>query len=300
MRYRPLRQTIFPLITAFIWGTAFVAQSVGAEHLEAMTVNAVRYAIAGAFLLPVLAFLRRHTPPRAVSEQRRARRELLTGGLACGFMLALSSGLQQFGIAYTTAGKAGFITALYIVLVPLLGLFFHKRVPLLIWGSVAIAVAGLYLLCIKEDFSIGMGDVFMLLCALSFSGHILVIDHFTSHTDSIPLACAQFFFAALFSGFVMLFFEHPTLHKLQEGIVPLLYLGIFSSGIAYTLQIVAQKDSDPTIISLLLSLESVFAVLAGAVLLNEAMSGREITGCLLMFVAVILAQLPTSADKMRS
>lgn len=293
MRYNQIRQTVFPLITALIWGTAFVAQSVGAEHLGAMTVNAIRYAIAGVVLLPVLAVFRRTSPQRTDADRHHNRRELFTGGLACGFMLALSSGLQQFGIASTTAGKAGFITALYIVLVPLLGLFFHKPVSLRIWGSVTIAVAGLYLLCIKDGFSIGTGDFFMLLCALSFSGHILVIDHVTRRTNSVPLACVQFFFAALFSGIVMLFCEHPTLSDLQAGLLPLLYLGIFSSGIAYTLQIVAQKDSDPTIISLLLSLESVFAVLAGVLILGESMSGREITGCLLMFIAVILVQLPT-------
>ena len=189
-------------------------------------------------------------------------------------------------------GKAGFITALYIILVPVLGLFMKKRVQGKVWISVTLAVAGLYLLCITDGFSLGTGDLLVLLCALMFSVHILVIDYFSPKTDGVKMSCIQFFVCGILSGIAMLIFEEPSLGALLQAWMPILYAGVLSCGVAYTLQIVGQKDMDPTVASLILSLESVVSVLAGWVLLGQRLSLREISGCVLMFAAIILAQLP--------
>ena len=210
--------------------------------------------------------------------------------------LFLASNLQQFGIKYTTVGKAGFITALYIILVPVLGLFMRKRVQGKVWVSVVLAVAGLYLLCITDGFSLGVGDLLVLLCALMFSVHILVIDYFSPRTDGVKMSCIQFFVCGILSGIAMLIFEKPSLDAILQAWMPILYAGVLSCGVAYTLQIVGQKDMDPTVAALILSLESVVSVLAGWVLLGESMSLRELSGCGLMFAAIILAQLPGSKE----
>jgi drug/metabolite transporter (DMT)-like permease len=289
-----LRQNVFPVLAAFIWGTAFVAQSVAADHVPAMTFNAARAVVAFVFLFVFCVGLRKFGKGGAVYKSRGASywRDLLIGGLCCGLALSLAANLQQKGIETTTSGKAGFITALYIVIVPILGLFLHKKAPRSIWLSVALAVVGLYCLCIKEGFSITTGDFYILLCAFCFSGHILIIDHFTQLVDGVELSCAQFLVVTIFSGIGMLAFENPSWAMIQPALGAILYVGIFSSGVAYTLQILAQKDSNPTVVSLLMSLEAVFATLGGAIILHDQMSGREYLGCLIMFVAVILAQLP--------
>ena len=214
------------------------------------------------------------------------------GGTCCGVALTVASFLQQKGLETTTSGKAGFITALYIVIVPILGVFLKKKAPRTIWISVALAVVGLYCLCITEDFTITSGDFYILLCAFCFSAHILVIDHFTQTVDGVELSCMQFLVVTVLSSMGMMATESPSLEALGMCLGPILYVGIFSSGVAYTLQILAQKDSNPTVVSLLLSLESVFATLAGAVILHDQMSGKEYFGCVLMLVAVVLAQLP--------
>ncbi|WP_312352791.1 DMT family transporter, partial [Aminipila sp.] len=202
------------------------------------------------------------------------------------------------GLMYTTAGKGGFITSLYIVIVPILGLFLKKKVRPVIWCCVAVAAVGLYMLCIKNGFSIGMGDLLILLCAFGFSIHILVIDYFSPKTDGVKMSCIQFFIVSILSGIVMFAIETPTIANILTSWMPILYSGVLSSGVAYTLQIVAQKDTDPTVASLLLSLESVFAVLSGMVILHEVLSGREIFGCVLMFAAIIVAQLPSKEDRL--
>ena len=211
--------------------------------------------------------------------------------------LTVASNLQQKGLETTTSGKAGFITALYIVIVPIISIFLKKKAPRTIWLSVILAVAGLYCLCITEEFTITSGDFYILLCAFCFSAHILVIDYFTQKVDGVELSCVQFLVVTVLSCVGMLATETPTLEALRMCVLPLLYVGIFSSGVAYTLQILAQKDSNPTVVSLLLSLESVFATLAGAVLLHDRMSGKEYLGCVLMLIAVILAQLPEKKPK---
>ena len=286
------RQNIFAVLAALIWGTAFVAQSVGADYVEPFTFNASRAAIATVFLFVLCSILRRGRVKAGKPAAIGSRRDLALGGLCCGTALAVATALQQKGLETTTSGKAGFITALYIVLVPIAGLFLKKKPPKAIWFSVLLAVAGLYCLCITEDFTITRGDFYVLLCAFCFTAHIMVIDHFTAKVDGVELSCAQFFVVTVFSAVGMLLTESPSMEAVLACIGPILYVGIFSRGVAYTLQILAQKDSDPTVISVLLSLESVFAVIAGAIILGDQMNGKEYFGCALVMVAVILAQLP--------
>lgn len=295
MREKPvnrIRQNVLPLLTALIWGTAFVAQSVGADYLGPFTFNAARAVIAFFFLLALCAVLRLLRRKTAAPRPASYRRDLLLGGLCCGMALGVASYFQQTGIADTTAGKAGFITALYIVLVPLLGVFFKRSVPRIVWFSVVLALAGLYFLCIDETFAITGGDVYLLACALCFSIQIMAVDHFTQKVEGVELSCVQFLVMSVLSAVGMLAAETPTWEALRLSLWPVLYVGVFSSGVAYTLQILAQKDSNPAVVSLLMSLEAVFATLAGALLLHDRMSGREYLGCGLMLAAVILTQLP--------
>lgn len=295
MKKISLRNSMILLLTATIWGVAFVAQSVGMEYVGPFTFNCVRSIIGGLVLIPCIWFLnRRNQKPEHKTEeqQRHDRKILLTGGVLCGLCLFAASNFQQFGIRYTTVGKAGFITACYIVIVPVLGIFLKKKCSRLIWLSVAMAVAGLYLLCITESFSIGTGDILVLVCAFLFSLHILVIDHFSPLTDGVKMSCIQFFVCGILSGIAMLLTEQPRLTDIFQAWLPILYAGVLSCGVAYTLQIVGQKDMNPTVASLILSLESCISVLAGWLILGQKLSGREFLGCLIMFAAIILAQLP--------
>lgn len=300
---RFIYQFLFPLATAMIWGCSFVAQSTSTEHVEAMTFNASRSAVAFLVLLLMVQVFRRFSkaerPVRTPEEKKADFKGLLWGGFCCGTALALACNLQQLGmVAGASAGKTGFITTLYVVLVPICGLFLKKKVPFSVWLGVMIAVAGLYCLCIKEDFSIVFSDLLILLCAFAYTLHILVIDHFSPHYDGVQLSCVQFFFTALWSAIGMLIFEAPTWSGIVACAGDILYVGIFSSSIAFTLQVLAQKESgNPTMVSLLLSLESVFGVIAGAIFLQERMSGKEYLGCVLMLVAVVLAQIPLPIKK---
>lgn len=294
---------IFPIITAMIWGSSFVAQSTSTEHVEAMTFNTSRSVIAF-FVLLLLIPLFRHfehsNHPSPTPVQRKAnRKHLIWGGFCCGTALALASNLQQMGmVAGASAGKTSFITTLYVVLVPICGLFLKKRVPLSVWIGVMLAVGGLYCLCINEDFTIVFSDFLVLLCAFAYTLHILVIDHFVERHSGVELSCVQFFFAAIWSAIGMFLFESPQWSNITACLGEILYVGIFSSGIAYTLQIVAQKASrNPTVVTILLSLESVFGVIAGAIFLHEKLSTREYVGCVLMMVAVLLAQIPFPSRK---
>ena len=300
MKVNHIRQNVFPVLAALIWGTAFVAQSVAADHVGPFTFTAARSAVAFVFLLVlclVFRCLRRRDFQENAQPRPGSRRDLAVGGICCGVALTAAVNLQQMGLETTSSGKAGFITALYIVLVPIAGLFLHRKAPRAIWLSVALAVVGLYLLCVQESFSITQGDFYVLLCAFCFTGHILIIDHFTQKVDGVALSCAQFLVVTVLSAAMMLATESPNWAGLLECIGPILYVGIFSSGVGYTLQILAQKDSNPTVVSLLLSLESVFATVAGALILGDRMSGKEYLGCVLMLAAVVLAQLPDFRSK---
>ena len=276
-------------LTAFIWGTAFVAQSVGMDHLGPFGFNGIRSLIGGAALLPCIWILGRTDREHRRKEDRKT---LLAGGISCGLALFAASSLQQIGIQYTAAGKAGFITAFYIVLVPVAGIFLGKKTGWKVWTAVAMALAGLYFLCITESFRIGKGDVFVFAGAVIFAVHILVIDYFAPRTDGVKMSCIQFFVAGILSLFPMAATETTTLEGVWLSMGPLLYAGVLSCGVAYTLQIIGQKNMNPTIASLILSLESCISVLAGWVILGERLSVREGAGCVLMCGAIILAQLP--------
>ena len=293
MKTNKIRQNVLPLITAMIWGTAFVAQSVGAEYMGPFTFNAARAAIAFVFLLG-LCGARRACRRRSgeAAAPAASRRDLAVGGLACGTALAVASCFQQKGLETTTPGKAGFITALYIVLVPLAGLLLGKKAPRAVWLGVVLAVAGLYCLCVNEEFSVTGGDLYVLACAFCFAVQIMAVDHFTDRVDGVALSCAQFLVMTAICTLGALTETPPSLALLGRWLGPVLYVGVFSSGVAYTLQILAQKGSDPTVVSLLMSMESVFATIAGALILGDRMTGREYLGCALMLAAVILAQLP--------
>lgn len=295
MKHNQVRQVVFPILAAFIWGTAFVAQDLCADSIGTFAFNATRYFIAVLALLVVIAVsdkAKKNRPTPTAEEKKAANKQLWLGGLCCGVALAIASNFQQAGlVAGTDAGKAGFITALYVVLVPVFGLFFNRKVSLPVWIAVVCSVVALYLLCIKGDFSLAAGDLLILVCAVCFAVHILVIDHFTAYCDGVKLSCLQFLFAGIISAVCMFLFETVDFAAIWSCILPLLYVGIFSCGVGYTLQILAQKDSNPTVVTILLSLESVFAVIAGAIILHQQMTAREYIGCVVMFVAVILAQI---------
>ena len=295
MKHNQVRQVVFPILAAFIWGTAFVAQDLCADSIGTFAFNATRYFVAVLALLVVIAIsdrAKKNRPALTAEEKKAASKQLWLGGLCCGVALAIASNFQQAGlVAGTDAGKAGFITALYVVLVPVFGLFFKRKVSLPVWIAVVCSVVALYLLCIKGDFSLAAGDLLILVCAVCFAVHILVIDHFTAYCDGVKLSCLQFLFAGIISAVCMFLFEDVDFAAIWSCILPLLYVGIFSCGVGYTLQILAQKDSNPTVVTILLSLESVFAVIAGAIILHQQMTAREYIGCVVMFVAVILAQI---------
>ena len=285
-----MKNNILLVLTALIWGCAFVAQSVGMDYVGPFTFNMARFLIGAIVLLPVIWFMDRQRKTGA--EKGAGQKTLIIGGICCGIALAVASTLQQWGILFTTVGKAGFITAMYIVIVPLLGIFIGKKVRPLIIGCVAIAVVGFYFLCMTESLRLGLGDFLVLLCAIAFSIHILVIDHFSPKVDGVKMSAIQFLTAAIISAVPTLLWEQPVFTEILQAWQPVLYAGVMSCGVAYTLQIIAQKNADPTVASLLLSLESVFSVLAGWVLLGQGLSLKELFGCVLIFCAIILAQLP--------
>ena len=297
MKTGQMKNSLLLLLTAFIWGVAFVAQSVGGDAVGCFTFNGVRSLIGGIVLIPVIIFLddRKKKEPGTenFTEQKGDKKTLITGGICCGIMLCIASNFQQFGISFTTVGKAGFITAMYILIVPILGLFMKKKVGVKVWAGVVLAVIGLYMLCMtSERFSLSKGDFLVLICAFFFSLHILIIDHFSPKCDGVRLSCIQFFVCGFLSMITAFIFEAPSFGAILSGWLPILYAGVLSCGVAYTLQIIGQKNMDPTVASLILSLESVFSVLAGWVILNQTLSVRELLGCALMFLAIILAQLP--------
>ena len=287
-------------LTALIWGTAFVAQRVGMEHIEPLTFTASRMVLAAVAvgLVSLLTAKRSGAPARSPGAAAKARRQTLLGGVCCGAFLAVASIFQQMGVVYTTAGKAGFITAMYMLLVPVINfLLFKKRNTWLVWLAVLVGVAGMYLLCVTGDFRLERGDMLVCVCAVLFSGHILCCDHFAPLGDPVRLSAIQFAAAAVISGAAAFLLETPTWAKVASAAVPILYCGIMSGGVGYTLQIIAQRYTDPTVASLLMSLESVFAAIAGALLLGERMSPRELAGCAVMFAAIVLVQLPLPVRK---
>ena len=290
MNMKNLKGNLMLLLTAFIWGIAFVAQSVGMDYVGPYTFNAARFLLGGIVLIPCIFILNKLN--KNEDEEKNDNKKLIIGGIVCGFFLFAASTFQQLGIMYTSVGKAGFITALYIILVPIIGIPLKRKASGIIWISAVIAVIGMYLLCVNEGFSISFGDVLVLICALLFSGHILAVDYFSPYVNGVKLSCIQFFTCGILSGILMFIFEEPTIEGIVGARIPILFSGIMSCGVAYTLQILGQQNTNPFIASLLMSLESVFAVLAGWVLLGQALSVKETIGCILMFTAIIMAQVP--------
>ena len=292
---KKMQSNILLLLTAIIWGSAFVAQKSGMDYLEPFTFNGIRTFIGGLVLIPVIFFMEKKNPPEEISREEKTKKnkELLIGGICCGLALFAASSLQQFGVSYTTAGKAGFITTLYVVFVPIISVLLRKKVRPIMWLCVAMGAVGLYLLCMTDaSFRLTFGDTLVLLCAVAFAVHILTVDHFSPKMDGIKLSCIQFLTVGIVSMVCMFIFEHPDIHAILDCAVPILYAGMLSCGLGYTFQEVAQKHAGPTVASLLMSLESVFAVVFGALLLHETMSMRELSGCLIIFIAVIISQLP--------
>ncbi len=306
-----MRGNLFLLLAAFIWGVAFVAQSEGMKYVEPFTFTGIRSCLAGIALLACLGirrFLekrRKNGAPGITAakeadnkaaedgkERKASVRVLFLGGICCGIVLFTATMLQQTGIKYVPEpGKAGFITALYIVLVPVCGIFTKKRPGIRVWLAVLLASAGMYLLCITDGFTIARGDSYLLLCAAAFTGHILVVDYFSPKADGVAMSCIQFFVCGILGTAGMLLTEQVQIAQILKAWLPLVYAGVLSGGVGYTLQIVAQKDTEPEVASLLMSLESVFAVLGGLVLLGQVLTIRETLGCALVFAAVLLAQL---------
>lgn len=284
------------LLTAVIWGVAFVAQSVGMDYVEPFTFNFARYIIGAIVLLPFLGLGNTGKKADVISDeeqlkkQKRIKKSIL-GGIGCGLFLFIASMLQQFGIMYTNVvGKAGFITALYIILVPVLGIFLRKKTKPLVWVCVVISVIGLYLLCVSDGYRLEFADILLLACALFFAFHIIFIDYISPGTNGVLVSCVQFFVAGICCMVAMLLFESPSVAGMLKAYIPILYTGVLSCGVAYTFQILGQKYVEPTKASLILCLESVVSVLAGWLLLKQALSVRELIGCVIMFAAIIMAQ----------
>ena len=300
MDRKALRGSLLLLLGSVIWGAAFVAQRVGMDHMGPFFFNGIRMLLAGLVMIPVTVIAgrsRRNNPEDEKTEPKDQRR----AGLICGVMLFAASSLQQMGLVTTTAGKAGFITALYVVLVPVAGwVFFRKNPGRVIWLGVALAVAALYLLCMPaEGFELQGGDLLVLGCAACFTVQILCVDYYAPKVSGARLARDEFLVTGGLSLLIAVCTEDITWQGMRDALIPILYAGILSGAIGYTLQIVGQRDTDPTVASLLMCLESVFAVLTGAIVLGEKMTVRETAGCVMMFSAVILAQLSPVISSIR-
>ncbi len=293
-----LLHSLLLLLAAAIWGSAFVAQSVGMDYIGPFTFSAVRNTVGFLVLIPISLISRKKWPENSAGHRFGISKQTLLGGLICGVVLCASSNFQQYGMVFTTVGKSGFITALYIVFVPVFGIFLKKKTTWRTWFSVILAVVGLYLLCMKgTDLTLNIGDGLMLVCAMLFAWHILSVDHFIEGADSVTMSCIQFGVTALISTVLMFVFEEPKVGPITQAWLPILYAGILSSGVAFTLQIITQRHLSPVVAALIMSMESVFSVLSGWLVLGEWMSVRELCGCMLMFAAIILAQIPGRRNK---
>lgn len=291
---RQLKSSLLILLAAFIWGTAFLAQKDGGQ-VGTFTFNGVRSFIGGVSLLPVIFVfdrLRKNAPSDARSEMGW-NKKVITGGVLCGIVLFAASSLQQYGVMYTSLGKAGFITALYSLIVPVFSIFLGKKVGKLTWIAVAIGLVGLYLLSMRgESFRLSYGDSFVLACAFGFAIQIMLVDHFAPEVDGVKLSAIEFFTTGVISLFFMFALEEPSLKALYSVLPSLLYAGVLSSGVAYTLQVIGQKYAEPTQAALIMCMESVFSMLTGAIVLHERLLAIEYLGAALIFTAVVLSQLP--------
>lgn len=297
-RTQKLRNCLLLLTAAIVWGMAFVSQKAGMDSMGPLTFNGTRNLIGAAVLIPVILILRNRVP--RAERKPLPLKTTIVGGISCGLALTVASTLQQYGLTMTTVGKGGFITTLYIIMTPILGIFLHRKAPKIVWVAVVMAVGGMYLLCVNgESLSISAGDLLVLGSALVFSVHILIIDKFSPLTDGVVLSCIQFFVCGVISTIGAFIFEEPSWAQIADGIVPVLYAGVLSCGVGYTLQIVGQKGLDPTASALILSMESVVAAVSGYIAgatgllkTDQTMTPQQIAGCAIVFTAVILVQLP--------
>lgn len=292
-----LKGVLLLLLTAFVWGISFVAQSEGMESVDAFTFQGVRTLLGSLVLVPVILIKNRGASKNLSDDEKQEKRKLNKKtwiyGTILGLFLCGATNFQQFAFYHSTAGKIAFITAMYMFFVPIVGLFFRKRIPLITWLCIVLGFIGLYFLSISSEgfSSINKGDIQTLICAFFFTGQIMLVDKFAPKCDGVKLSCIQFFVSGLISSILMFIFETPELSAIKAAALPILYSGIMSCGVAYTLQIIGQKYCEATIASLLMCLESVFATLAAAVLINEKLTGREILGCVIMFTAILITQI---------
>ena len=282
MNKNSITGTIILLLTAIIWGFAFVAQSIGMDYVGPFTFNGVRLLIGALVLLPLVI----------ISKYKIDKRTIISG-LICGIIIYIAVNLQQIGIKHTTVGKAGFITTCYIIMVPIVGVFLKKKTGAFTWIAVAVAAVGLFLLSIKpeEGFMPSKGDIYVFICAIAFTGHIMAVDKLADGINCVVLSFMQFLVSGILSLLTAFIFESPNFGSIIEGWKSILYTGVLSSGVAYTFQILGQQRLKPTVASLIMSLESVFAVLGGWLILRQSLSIRELIGCLLMFSAIIIIQV---------
>ena len=319
MKKNTMRNSFLLFLTASIWGLAFVSQSKAMDYMGPLTFHGVRCLIGTLTLVIYILIKQLCMGSRAkalsgenvVSEEKTNSGKKTTpwkiqlqAGLWCGLAFTVAGVLQQVGIQYTSVGKAGFITTLYIIFVPILGIFIGKKIALPVWVGAAMAAVGMYLLCMSESLSLGKGDILVFLCAIAFAVHILLVDYYSPKVDGAVLACSQFLVCGVLCTIGALVWEHPTLAQIQDGIGAILYAGVLSCGVAYTLQIVGQRDVNPTVAALIMSLESVISTVAawvaykiGFLTTDQTLTARQITGCVIVFAAVILVQLPRGKNK---
>lgn len=298
-----LTHTLMLLVASFFWGTTFVAQSLGAEYVGAGTYLALRTYIGIIFLLPFVLYrdkkdiMNSGLGPQELQDKRsKEKKAFIMVGMLAGLFIFLASFAQQYGIAYTSVAKAGFLTTLYVVFVPIISLLFGRKFDNKLWISIVLSVIGMYLLCMKGNFYLEIGDALMILSALGFSVQILAVSRYSKRIDPVKLTLAQFIIEAILATIVMLAIERPDLASIHSALPAILYAGIFSSGIAYTLQALGQKNLNPAIASIAMCLESVFGTLSGWIVLGQKLSLREVVGCILMFVAIVLTQFLGELD----
>lgn len=298
MKKTKLKGNLLLLLTAVIWGTSFIAQSKGVELISAAEFNGIRSMLGGLVLLPI-AFIVDYAKKRQGIFVQRVDKELILSGILCGILLCFASTFQTAGLVYTSPGKAGFITALYMIFIPIIGLFKGKKPTAITWSAVGVATIGLYMICVNDGFTVNKGDILVLISSVLFTGQILAVDYYAPRVDGIKLSILQFLVCGTLNIIQMFVFEKPSIQPILDCIPTIIYSGIMSCGVAYTLQIIGQKYTDPTSASILMSLESVFATLSTVILVKLGMNitggemtTREIIGCLLMFIAIITVQLP--------
>lgn len=292
-----IKSSAMLLVAAFFWGTTFVAQDVAAGSIGPFSYNALRSLVAVIFLSAVIPIFDKtgHYTKKPLTYADKTL--LLKGGILVGLIFTFSSYMQQRGLIYTTAGKAAFVTAFYLILVPVVGIFMGRKSPITVWIAIFVSLAGLYFLCIDESLNIGSGELLVFICSIGYTGHIIAVGYYSRMCDGFRLSRIQFAAAFIANGILALLFEDTTYEVILINLIPILFAGIFSSGIAFTLQILAQANLNAAVASILMSCESLFGVLSGAIILKETMNQREILGCVLMFAAILLSQLPDSSKK---